>query len=82
MSVTEQRDTLNLIKPNAWLQQTPPWCFHLSKQHVTSMCQGLSSLALWGSKMRDPGNEVDSVPGYECSNKVAAYTYKVNNNKL
>ena len=25
---------------------------------MTSVCQGLSSLALWGGKMRDPGNEV------------------------
>ena len=25
---------------------------------MTSVCQGLSSLALWGGKMKDPGNEV------------------------
>ena len=29
--------------------------------HVTSVCQGLSSLCLWGGKMRDPGNEVGSL---------------------
>ena len=25
---------------------------------LTSVCKGLSSLALWAGKMRDPGNEV------------------------
>ena len=33
----------------------------LSKWHVTSVCQGPSSLALWGGKMRDPENEVEAV---------------------
>ena len=28
------------------------------------MCQGLSSLALWGVKMRDPGNEDGAYPGH------------------
>ena len=28
------------------------------KWHVISLCESLSSLALWGGKMRDPGNEV------------------------
>ena len=27
---------------------------------MTSVCQGLSSLASGGGKMRDPGNEVDA----------------------
>ena len=42
----------------AWLQKTLPWCFQLSKRHVTTVCQGLSSLASGGGKMRDPRNEV------------------------
>ena len=28
---------------------------------MTGVCQGLSSLALWGGKIRDPGNEVVDV---------------------
>ena len=35
-----------------------------SERHMTSPCQGLSSLAPGGAKMRDPGNEVGGTPLY------------------
>ena len=37
------------------------------KWHVTSVCQGLSSLALWGGKMRDPRNKVVTLHAYKFS---------------
>ena len=39
-------------------RRTPPWVKFFSGRHVTSPNQGLPSLASWGVKRRDPGNEV------------------------
>ena len=64
MSVAAQRDTLNSMKPNAtncMITEDPSLMFSIAKWHVTSVCQGLSSLAQWGGKMRNPGNKVETV---------------------
>jgi len=34
----------------SWLERTPPWCSQLSKKHVTSLFQGLSSLTRRGQE--------------------------------
>ena len=65
MSVAAQRDIRQRsTRQIASLQRTPPWCFQLTKRHVTSVSQGLSSLASgavrWetlGTRLTDPDFE-------------------------
>ena len=62
MSLAAQCDTLNSTKPNATnslITEDPSLIFSIVKVALTNVCQGLSSLAPGGGKMRDPGKEVD-----------------------
>ena len=60
-----QRDTLNSTKPNVTnclITEDPSLMFSIVKVACDQrVCHGLSSLTLWGGKIRDPGNEVGKV---------------------
>ena len=64
MSVPAQHNTLNSMKPNianCLITEDPSLMFSTVKVARDQRVPG-SLLALWGIKMRDPGNKVGPMP--------------------